>query len=74
MVACNIETDMKLDARLAATCYSPMLTPSPPPPSEQSAAAASAVKQEKKEKQFPFSVPLVPNEAVSAVKKEPKSD
>ncbi len=70
MIACNIETDMKLDARLAATCYSPMLTPSPPPPSD----IAAGVKQEKKEKQFPFSVPLVPNEAFAAVKKEPKSD
>jgi hypothetical protein len=64
MVAHNIELDMKLDARLAATCYSPTLTPSPPPPPESDQSAAGGSKQEKRAKQFPFAVPLVPNVAV----------
>ena len=47
MVSCNIETDMKMDARLAQTDYKPKLRD----------VATKEIKQEAKH--FPFSVPLV---------------
>jgi len=76
MVACNLETDIKLDVRLAGTGYSPACGPKLKLKQEQGEEKSSAA-------QFAFAVPLTPNPrapataaaaaADVAVKQEPRN-
>ena len=67
MVACNLDTDIKLDVRLSGTGYRPVLTSS----------SGEKKHEENKDKpaQFPFTVPLTLNAAAAApaVKEEPRA-
>jgi len=71
MVACNLETDIKLDERLAGTGYCPAR-------GTKTIKKEEEVEEKNNTAQFAFSVPLTPNPAAAAaasvvrVKQEPR--
>jgi hypothetical protein len=72
MVACNLETDMNIDVRLANTGYKPVVGQREV---EEASASSSCVKTEQPsaQRKFPFSIPLERNQKLMPAAAAPSS-